>query len=272
MQNRLKTLLAFTLGATLVGCGGESEESAKPQAAVEQVQKGAEVTQDAPVQASVKPVVEDKAAHHKVKAEPWDSTVLANTLNALPSGDIQRGEKAHNELLCISCHAVTGQPNSRNFVNLNHQPANYVKKVLIDYRDERRAEPYGQSKIMTYIAKTLTDQQIADLAVFYASQPLPKGKDAGYLADEATLKIVNQGDMRRMVMSCAACHGAQGQGNGDQFPALAGQEIDYTVRTLTAYRSGDRKNDVNGMMGNIAKNLTDEEILGLAKFYANINP
>lgn len=202
----------------------------------------------------------------------WDSTTLNTTLANLPAGDMARGEQAHNALLCVSCHAVTGQPNSRNFVNLNHQPENYVKKVLIDYRDDRRAEPYGQAKIMTYITKTLTDQQIADLAVFYSAQPLPPSKDASYQAPHNIQNLVTQGDMTRMVMSCAACHGAQGQGNGDLFPALAGQEIDYTVRTLKAYRSGERNNDVNHMMGNIAKHLTDEEIIGLAEFYANLNP
>jgi cytochrome c553 len=202
----------------------------------------------------------------------WDGNQLTATLAVMPQGDIQRGEKAHNKLTCISCHAVQGQPNSRNFVNLNGQPENYLKKVLIDYRDDRRAESYGQSKIMNYISKDLSNQDIADLAVFYSSQGLPKGKDASFHTDDGIVKLVREGDMAAGLMGCAACHGANGEGNGDLFPALAGQEADYTIRTLKAYRSGDRNNDVNGMMQSFARNLSDAEIEGLAAYYENINP
>jgi cytochrome c553 len=270
--------LALGLSLTLSACSNDQSASQTNPAtttATATATQNAD-TAPAPLPASnATTIVSEKAGTagaSKTTATPWDSATLTQTLSAMPGGDVSRGEQAHNTLLCVSCHAVTGQPNSRNFVNLNHQPENYVKKVLIDYRDDRRAEPYGQAKIMTYIAKTLTDQQIADLAAFYSAQPLPQGKQADYQAPAAISQIVAQGDMSRMVMSCAACHGAQGQGNGDLFPALAGQEIDYTVRTLKAYRSGERQNDVNQMMGNIAKQLTDEEITGLAHYYANLKP
>ncbi|MGE4502741.1 MAG: cytochrome c [Thiomicrospira sp.] len=266
--------LALGLSLTLGACSNDQPENqAKPTATQTDSHEGAaSQSVETPSAAATNDTASAPATPTNTPGAPWDSAALTRTLSAMPSGDVTRGEQAHNALLCVSCHAVTGQPNSRNFVNLNHQPENYVKKVLIDYRDDRRAEPYGQSKIMTYIAKTLTDQQIADLAAFYSAQPLPKGKQADYQAPSAISQLVAQGDMTRMVMSCAACHGAQGQGNGDLFPALAGQEVDYTIRTLKAYRSGERHNDVNQMMGNIAKQLTDEEIAGLAQYYANLNP
>lgn len=257
-----KSWLSLLLAGLLAGLVGCSSDQSTDDAAKKTTEATTEKKQTS------NPVAEP--AKEAVMA--WDNASLTARLAALPAGDIERGKQAHNDLLCISCHAVTGQPNSRNFVNLNHQPEKYLQKMMIDYRDDRRAENYGQAKIMTYIAKTLDDQQIADLAAFYASQSLPKGKDANYQADQATLNLVSQGDMSRMVMSCAACHGAQGQGNGDLFPALAGQEADYTIRTLKAYRTGERNNDVNGMMANIAKNLTDDEIAGLALYYENLNP
>jgi cytochrome c553 len=88
--------------------------------------------------------------------------------------------------------------------------------------------------------------------------------------EASTNTLVTTGDMSRMIMSCAACHGAQGEGNGDTFPALAGQSVDYTIRTLHAYRDGSRNNDVNATMRNVAKNLTDSEIEQLAHYYAQI--
>ncbi|WP_052501555.1 c-type cytochrome [Thiomicrospira microaerophila] len=260
--DKTKTLLGLTMAALLVGCSSEQTDTQTTSTAV----TNNPIISEAPL--AVTPPVKAE----KTGPIAWDSAQLTATIAAMPQGDVQRGEQAHNQLMCISCHAVTGQPNSRNFVNLNGQPANYLKKMLIDYRDDRRAESYGQAKIMTYISKELTDQNISDLAVFYAAQALPKGKDAGFYADDHIGQLVRMGDMGRGVMSCAACHGAQGQGNGDLFPAIGGQEADYAIRTLRAYRSGERNNDVNGMMQNIAKNLTDEEIDGLAAYYENLNP
>ncbi|WFE68139.1 c-type cytochrome [Thiomicrospira sp. R3] len=263
-----KTLIGLSVAALLFGCSSEQADTVMPSSSEINLTETTTATEKV-----VQPVSNQPTAKpEKTAAIAWDSAHLAATIAAMPEGDIQRGELAHNQLMCIACHAVTGQPSSRNFVNLNAQPANYLKKMLIDYRDERRAESYGQSKIMTYISKELTDQDISDLAVFYEAQDLPKGKDAGFYADDHIVQLVRIGDMARGVISCAACHGSEGQGNGDLFPALAGQEADYAIRTLRAYRSGDRNNDVNGMMQNIAKNLTDEEIEGLAAYYENLNP
>jgi cytochrome c553 len=261
--NKSKTLIGLSALALLFGCSNDqsSTETAATTSA-SQTEAPAQTVTDS--SASITSGTADKLA--------WDGTKLAATIAVMPAGDYQRGEKAHNSLTCISCHAVEGQPNSRNFVNLNGQPENYLKKVLIDYRDDRRAESYGQSKIMNYISKDLTNQDIADLAVFYAAQGLPKGKDSGFYADDGIVKLVRKGDMSAGLMSCAACHGVNGEGNGDLFPALAGQEADYTIRTLKAYRSGDRNNDVNGMMQAFAKNLSDAEIEGLAAYYENLNP
>lgn len=232
----------------------------------------------APSQAT--PASEDRAATTPAEAaavqqqtvEAWTDASLQAALSALPEGDVQRGERVQQAMMCAACHSVEGEPESRNFVNLNHQPERYLQKTLIDYRDNRRNESYGQAKIMSYLAKDLDDQQIADLAAFYASQPRPQGQPGGPEVDDHTLALVHNGDMSRMVMSCAACHGAQGEGNGDLFPALIGQQASYTIRTLKAYRDGERVNDINGMMGNIARNLTDDEIVALAKYYQHLQP
>lgn len=264
-----KSLVALSVATLLFGCSSDQSETQTSSASqTSLIEASSQMSTQAKEALIQKPSITTKDK----EVIAWDSAQLSATIAAMPEGDIQRGEQAHNQLMCISCHAVTGQPNSRNFVNLNAQPANYLKKVLIDYRDDRRSENYGQAKIMTYISKDLTDQNISDLALFYASQDLPKGKDAGFYADDHIGQLVRMGDMSRGIMSCAACHGAEGQGNGDLFPALGGQEADYAVRTLKAYRSGERNNDVNAMMQNVAKNLTDEEIEGLAAYYENLNP
>ncbi len=75
--------------------------------------------------------------------------------------------------------------------------------------------------------------------------------------------------------SCAACHGADGGGQGGAFPKLTGLTADETVQKLTAYREGDQEylksvglGSRYGTMAPNAANLSDEEIANLAAFIA----
>ena len=62
-------------------------------------------------------------------------------------------------------------------------------------------------------------------------------------------------------------HGPSGLGMGlAAFPLLSGQHAEYTALTLKEFRSGDRSNDPNGMMRDIAARLTDRDIEILSKY------
>jgi cytochrome c553 len=66
--------------------------------------------------------------------------------------------------------------------------------------------------------------------------------------------------------SCAACHGAHGEGNPTSgFPRLAGQTADYLVAQLRSYTDGTRKSAVMSML---AKSLDAQTQLDVAAFYA----
>lgn len=64
---------------------------------------------------------------------------------------------------------------------------------------------------------------------------------------------------------CAACHGADGNSPVAMFPKLAGQTQDYLVHSLTAYKSGKRKNPI---MGAQAAALSKADIEDLAAYFA----
>lgn len=81
-------------------------------------------------------------------------------------------------------------------------------------------------------------------------------------ADYATLAREGQGD----VWSCASCHGAKGEGNGN-IPRLAGLSTGYIAKQLNAYAEGVR---INHNMQYVADKLTDREMLGLARYYASM--
>lgn len=66
--------------------------------------------------------------------------------------------------------------------------------------------------------------------------------------------------------SCAGCHGAAGEGMGEN-PALNGlAEADF-VAALQAYKSGERE---NAMMQMFAGQLSDQDMADLAAYYAGL--
>jgi len=72
---------------------------------------------------------------------------------------------------------------------------------------------------------------------------------------------------RQKITSCQACHGLDGLSKNPEAPNLAGQVETYLVRSLEAYRSGERKNE---SMNIVAKELSDEDIADMAAYYASI--
>jgi cytochrome c553 len=66
---------------------------------------------------------------------------------------------------------------------------------------------------------------------------------------------------------CAVCHGVDGLAKIPEAPNLAGQSENYLIAQLTAFRSGDRKNE---MMSVVSQNLSDAEIENLAAYYSAI--
>ena len=66
--------------------------------------------------------------------------------------------------------------------------------------------------------------------------------------------------------SCAGCHGASGEGAGDN-PPLAGMDEAEHVTVLQAYKSGERE---HAMMQMFAGQLSDEDMADLAAYYAGL--
>ena len=68
---------------------------------------------------------------------------------------------------------------------------------------------------------------------------------------------------------CASCHGSDGWGVSPTFPRLAGQQADYLVAQLKAFRDKTRADPhAHTYMWGMAAKLTDETIDGLAASYA----
>jgi cytochrome c553 len=63
---------------------------------------------------------------------------------------------------------------------------------------------------------------------------------------------------------CAACHGADGNSQVQDYPKLAGQHSDYLEKALRDYKSGARKNPI---MAGFAGALSNEDIANLAAWF-----
>lgn len=65
-------------------------------------------------------------------------------------------------------------------------------------------------------------------------------------------------------VTCAACHGPDGNSANPQWPSIAGQNAPYIVKQLEAYKDGTRS---NVLMSGQAAALSDEDMRDLAVFY-----
>jgi cytochrome c553 len=70
---------------------------------------------------------------------------------------------------------------------------------------------------------------------------------------------------KRADEDCAACHGEEGHSPNNTWPNLAGQNVAYLARILTAYKSGDQQ---DAAMTPLAKELDDADIQNLATYFA----
>lgn len=185
-------------------------------------------------------------------------------------GSINAGkEKAAS---CISCHGDNGNSMVSTFPKLAQQHSSYLIKQLQAFKTGARKNP-----MMTAIASGLSNEDMADIAAYYAAQEI-SANDLPVLDDDdedeksdskVTIQSIiaqgsdlyRNGDLPREVSACIACHGPLGEGNKPAaFPALRSQHADYLIKTLTDFKTDTRSNNPENMMHMIAKKMTDDEI------------
>ena len=74
------------------------------------------------------------------------------------------------------------------------------------------------------------------------------------------------GGVEAKAQTCAACHGPTGNSTDSQYPKLAGQTARYIYLELKDFKEGRRRHDPQ--MEPMVKNLSPEDMLGLADYYS----
>jgi cytochrome c553 len=193
---------------------------------------------------------------------------VAPTANAA-TGNAEAGKA--QALVCGACHGQDGATGiDPSYPNLAGQNERYLTSQLAMIQDGRRNIP-----LMAGQLNGKSEQDLADLAAYYASLPGKIGQAQGDDAQIAKAASIFRGGIaRKGVAACAACHSPSGKGNSPAgFPSIGGQSAAYTVAQLTAYREGKRATDeaYGGMMRSIAEGLTDGEIATLADYIQGLH-
>lgn len=170
---------------------------------------------------------------------------------------------------CAACHGVDGNSTVSQWPKLAGQHADFTARQTRMVRDGQRNVPE-----MAPLVAGLSDQDIADIAAFYATQTVSPG-----VADDDLValgrRLYHDGNRETDIPACAACHGPAGAGiPGAHFPMLRGQHADYTEARLRAYREGRTHGDedpYSEIMVAVSRFLSDNEIQAVASYIEGLH-
>ena len=194
-------------------------------------------------------------------------TIAADPVSKKPA-DLAKG-KTTAATVCAACHMPDGNSVIAQNPILAGQHAAYLEKQLYNFKLKAGAkEPERNNAIMLGFASILSDEDIRNIAAFYAAQKAnnasAKRKDLIVLG----AKIYRSGLPEKGLPACVGCHSPNAAGIPAQFPRLAGQHPEYTEATLNNFRLGQRKN--SAQMMTIAGKMTEAEIAAVSEYLASV--
>jgi len=208
-------------------------------------------------------------------------TVSAISTASAVEGDAQAGETKAG--VCGACHGATGINPNPTYPDLAGQKEAYFVKQLVDFKSGARTD-----MMMAPMAANLSEQDMADLAAFFASQKRASERADAPAAETDTPAVASSGDVKVVTSTsakaifagdvqsgkeksvmCVACHGADGNSLVPMYPKLAGQSASYLTKQLADFKSGARKDPV--MVGMVAA-LSEKDMQDLGAFYAVQKP
>lgn len=196
-------------------------------------------------------------------AEPSDH--LSSALR-IGSGNVLLGKQKIRSENCQECHGEFGVGLSNAAPKLAGQYADYIVKQLHDFQSGARQHP-----VMNAMAEGLSEEDVSDIAAYFASNPIMQGEHPK--PNRIALDLFQRGDLKRNVLPCQSCHAATAKGKfatTECYPVLGGQHAIYLREQLINWRSGARSNSPSGVMNIIAKSLSDDEISALADYLSGL--
>ena len=176
------------------------------------------------------------------KMSLYFASQLPPVREAPPFGDPARGEPL--SAACGECHGARGIGHEPLVPSLAGQEPYYLVKAIKAYRDQDR----HHDVMMT----DRSDADIEDIAAFYAVQGVEAAAAESWAVQELAAK-------------CDRCHAPSTGTFSTAMPSLRGQNREYLVKAMKAYRDDER---ASTMMHKMSADYSDEMIEALATHYA----
>lgn len=185
---------------------------------------------------------------------------------------------AEKTAVCVACHGPDGNSGAPAFPKLAGLGAQYLYKQLEEIKNGERVVP-----LMMGMLADMSDQDLQDLAAYYADQTmqlsgaediqvqLNSGASTGALDLGNT--IYRFGNPETGIPACSGCHSPQGLGNAPAgYARLGGQFSEYVAKQLRDFKLGDRTNDNQQIMRDVAEHMSEAEIVAVANYIAGLYP
>lgn len=180
------------------------------------------------------------------------SAFLAGTEPGLPA-DLQAGRELAAG--CAPCHGADGVSDMPLSPSLAGQPDEFVQWQLVYFRSGVRKD-----EVMGPIAEALSNEEIRNLGVYYASLPPPK-------PTAPTDTLGQTGEKLALQHRCQSCHADDF--NGFRAAArLSSQREDVLLKALRDFKSGKRVGSGVASMADATFELTDADMQALSHYLA----
>lgn len=179
------------------------------------------------------------------------------------------------EKKCSNCHTI-GQDDSDQGPDLKGITLKRSKNWLIEYIQSSS----------TLIKNG--DQTAIDLAGVYKNKNAEKMPDYDSFGEEDVQQLLayieakgagsdaeiaegmgNAAAGQLLSRSCVNCHGNLGITSDQKIPNLAGQNAQYMIAQLKAYKAGLRE-DLKGNMNDLARSLTLRDIVNISTYFSTL--
>ena len=133
---------------------------------------------------------------------------LAGVASAAPV-DLAKGKQIA-ESICVGCHAADGNSNIAMYPRVAGQHAAYIFKQTVDIKAGTRTT--GASAAMAPMVQSLSDDDIRNVAAYYARQQAKPGEANPKENIPLGTRIYRGGLAQKGVPACMSCHGPTGSG------------------------------------------------------------
>jgi cytochrome c553 len=193
-----------------------------------------------------------KVAAYYANLDPAPPAPAAKAKSGAAANPVNAGKAAAGG--CAGCHGETGISKTPGMPSLVGLDPKYLATALNAYKTGQR-----KHDMMKALVSALSETDMNNIALFFATQKPGKAQ---------TKAAGNEAAGKTAAAGCAGCHGESGVGSSTA-PALAGQDAQYFIAAVRAYKDGSRADPT---MKGPATSTDEAALKDIAAYYANQQP